>query len=551
MVAFRIAMLRAAAKSPGIWFTVFGLAFAPLQSSAVAVPDIEQWGIYETSMSGPTNGNPFVDVQLTARFSLGDTNIDVDGFYDGGGIYRVRFMPGMPGPWGYTTRSNVAELNGRTGNIIVIAPTAQNHGPVRVHNTYHFAYADGTPFRPIGTTCYNLTHMVEPTEDETLASLSASPFNKVRLCVFPKHQEGNTNELALYPFEGMPPKTWDFTRFDPEFFQHLEKRIRDLRDRGIEADVILFDPYDKGRWGFDRMPAEVDDRYVRYIVSRLAAYRNVWWSLSNEYDFNKNKTEADWDRLFQVVEAADPYAHLRSIHNGFYIYNNTKPWVTHASIQNGSAVEDNGRAELYRDVYRKPVVYDEVKYEGNIGRRWGQLSGQEMVFRFWEATVAGTYVTHGETFSSPDHISWTSEGGKLHGESPARLAFLSKVLAESPAEGIDPIDKWQDSNMGGQAGEYYLLYFGKDTPTSWPFELYKDRIKDGMKFKVDVLDTWNMTVTPVDGEFVTKKKDNYHFVDENRRAVALPGKPYIAVRIRRIAGDEKNAPASQDAAPAE
>ena len=33
--------------------------------------------------------------------------------------------------------------------------------------------------------------------------------------------------------------------------------------------------------------AAVDDRYLRYVVARLAAYRNVWWSLANEYDFRK------------------------------------------------------------------------------------------------------------------------------------------------------------------------------------------------------------------------------------------------------------------------
>ncbi len=550
MVAFRIAMLRAAPKHPRIWFAVFALALSPQRSAVATVASVERWGIYEVSLPGSTNGNPFLDVQFSAKFSLGDTNVDANGFYDDGGVYRVRFMPAEQGHWHYSTRSNAPELNGQSGEFDVTAPAAQNHGPVRVHNMYHFAYADGTPFRPIGTTSYNWAHMVDPLEEVTLASLAASPFNKIRMCVFPKHLAGNTNELALYPFEGTPPKTWDFARFDPKFFQHLEKRVGDLRDRGIEADIILFDPYDKGRWGFDRMPADVDDRYVRYIVSRLAAYRNVWWSLSNEYDFNKNKTESDWDRLFQVVEAADPYAHLRSIHNGFYIYNNTKPWVTHASIQNGAAVEDNERAMLYRDVYRKPVVFDEVKYEGNIARRWGQLSGEEMVFRFWEATVAGTYVTHGETLSNPDHISWTSEGGKLHGQSPARLAFLKQVLAESPAAGIDPVDKWQDSNMGGQLGEYYLLYFGRETPASWPFELYKDRIKDGMRFKVDVIDTWGMTITPVAGEFVTKKKDNYHFVDANGRAVPLPGKPYMAVRIRRVP-DTKAEPPPADAVPPE
>jgi len=515
-------------------------------SVTAAEATVEQWGVFEVSLTGPTNGNPFLDVQVSARFSDPNTNIDVAGFYDGDGTYRVRFMPDKQGRWSYNTRSNRAELDGKTGAFMVTAPAAGNHGPVLVTNTYHFAYADGTPLRPIGTTSYNWWHMSDDLEEQTLATLAASPFNKIRSCVFPKHVGTNANELALYPFEGTPPKSWDFSRFDPKFFQHLEKRVGDLRDRGIEADVILFDPYDKGRWGFDRMPAEVDDRYVRCIVSRLAAYRNVWWSLANEYDFNKNKTDVDWDRLFQVVQASDPYGHLRSIHNGFYIYNHTKPWVTHASIQNGSAVENAGRAELYRDVYRKPIVYDEVKYEGNIARRWGQLSAEEMVFRFWNGIVAGTYVTHGEVLTSAQQITWTGEGGRLYGQSPPRLAFLAKVLSESPF--LEPVDKWQDTNMAGQLGDYYLLYFGKQTPTSWTFELYKDHIKDGMRFKVDVINTWNMTITPVEGEFVTKKKDNYHFVDEKGRVVPLPGKPYIAARIRRVP-DSTTMPPPPDSSP--
>ena len=499
-----------------------------------AAPGAEQWGIFEISMPGPTNGNPFLDVQFSARFVRADASIEAGGFYDGDGIYRVRFMPEKQGRWRYTTHSNVPELDGRTGEFTAGPPSAKNHGPVRVRNTYHFAYTDGTPYRPMGTTSYNWWHMIDRLEDQTLATLAASPFNKIRTCVFPKHAPDKTNELALYPFEGTPPKNWDFCRFDPKFFQHLERRVGDLRNLGVEADVILFDPYDKGRWGFDRMPPEVDDRYVRYIVSRLAAYCNVWWSLANEYDFNKQKTEADWDRLFQVVQAADPYGHLRSIHNGFLIYNHTKPWVTHASIQNGSAVEDAGRAELYRDVYRKPVVYDEVKYEGNIWKRWGNLSPEEMLFRFWEGTVAGTYVTHGETLTNAQGTLWTSEGGRLYGGSPARLAFLRQVLAESPPAGIDPIYKWQETNLAGQQGEYYLLYFGKETPVAWPFELPRFKLADGMQFKAEILDTWNMTVTPVDGVFTIHKKDNYAFADADGRMITLPGRRWMALRIRRV-----------------
>jgi len=46
-----------------------------------------------------------------------------------------------------------------------------------------------------------------------------------------------------------------------------------------------------------------------------------------------------------------------------------------------------------------------------------------------------------------------------------------------------------------------------------------------------------MTVTPVEGEFVTKKKDNYHFIDAQGRSVGLPGKAGMALRLRRLGAD--------------
>ena len=494
---------------------------------------VEQWGVFEAALKGPGAGNPFLDVRFGATFSDGTHSHDVDGFYDGGGVYRVRFMPEAAGGWHYVTRSNVAALDGKTGMFTVTAATGNDHGPVRVHATYHFAYADGTPFWEIGTTSYSWCHQSDALEEATLRTLAGSPFNKIRMCVLPQNYPDS--RPVRFPFAGTPPRHWDYTRFNPEFFQHLEKRVGQLRDLGIEADLILFHPYGK-EWGFDTMDAATDDRYVRYMVARFAAYRNVWWSMANEYDFMHAKSNTDWDRLFHVVQESDPYGHLRSIHNGAVIYNNAQPWVTHASIQNGSAAEEPGRAELYRDVWRKPVVYDEVKYEGNITQRWGQLTGEEMVNRFWAGTVAGTYVGHSECLRGADGGMWLNEGVALRGESPPRLAFLRKVLEEAPADGIEPIDKWQDSNMGGQPGEYYLLYFGAATPGSWLFELPKNGVSEGMRFKVDVIDTWGMTIKPVDGEFVTRKKDNYTFVDGKERAVTLPSRPWLALRIRRVDG---------------
>jgi hypothetical protein len=142
-------------------------------------------------------------------------------------------------------------------------------------------------------------------------------------------------------------------------------------------------------------------------------------------------------------------------------------------------------------------------------------------------------VGHGETYLEPHDVLWWSKGGVLRGQSPERLAFLRKVLEDSPAAGIDPVDKWQDPRIGGQAPNYYLIYFGKEQPSTWSFSLPRDKLANGMKFKVDILDTWNMTTTPVDGFFTVQKNADYGFGDADNRTINLPGKPYIALRIRR------------------
>ena len=215
---------------------------------ATASAQTERWTIYEISLPGPSAGNPFVDVEIGARFALGHRSIDVDGFYDGQGVYKIRFMPDTPGDWTYSTHSNRAELNGKTGKFICAPARAGNHGPVRVRNTTHFSYEDGAPYIPIGTTAYAWTHQGDALEEQTLQTLRSAPFNKMRMCVFPKSYAYNANEPVYYPFENN-----DYTRFNPAFFAHLEKRVADLEALGIEADLILFHPYD--RWGYAKMGA--------------------------------------------------------------------------------------------------------------------------------------------------------------------------------------------------------------------------------------------------------------------------------------------------------
>ena len=482
---------------------------------------VEQWGIFELSLHGSDAGNPFLDVELNAEFSDGERTLTVSGFYDGDGVYKVRFMPDTPGQWRFRTLSNSDALTGKQGAFECAPAAAGNHGPVRVANTFHFAYADGAPYKQVGTTCYAWTHQGDALEEQTLATLAAAPFNKMRMCVFPKSYDYNHNEPVFYPFERTPDGAFDFTRFCPAFFRHFEERVADLLRLGIEADIILFHPYD--RWGFIDMDAESDDRYLRYIVARLAAYRNVWWAMANEWDFCKSKTMADWDRYFQVVQAADPHQHLRSIHNGFILYDHAKPWVTHQSIQ-ANAMLHLGfeHIEKWRSTNKKPVVIDECCYEGNIPHRWGNISGQEMVHRFWLGAVLGAYVGHGDTFLDPQDVLWWAKGGVLHGESAPRLAFLRDILEAGPAQGLEPlplgsvIAYW--FSCAGREHEYYLTYLGEHQPATLRFDG-----PEGETYRAEIVDTWEMAVTHVVEPVV-----HGSWLD-------LPQKPYMAVIFRRSA----------------
>ena len=478
------------------------------------ISQVEQWNIFELTLTGPSDGNPYVDVTLSAEFRFGHRVLEPDGFYDGDGVYRVRFMPDAPGEWRYVTRSNVAALDGRSGQFTCAPAGPGNHGPAYVHNRYHFAYADGTPYYPFGTTCYAWAHQGDALEEQTLETLQQAPFNKMRMCVFPKDYAYNKNEPVYYPFERNAAGESDFSRFDPAFWRHFEQRVGHLRDLGIEADLIIFHPYD--RWGYAAMAPEEDYRYLRYLVARLAAYRNVWWSMANEYDFLlATKPMEQWDRTFHIVEEKDPYRHLRSIHNGHVDmnYDHTKPWITHVCIQNW----DVKRVREWRQLYRKPIVDDECEYEGDIPWAWGNISAQELVHRFWIMAAYGGYAGHGETYLHPEDILWWSKGGVLQGESWPRIAFLRQIIEEGPPGGLEPMtDSWMWSRIaGGQNGAYRLIYFGEHQPRVWSAGLPVDT-----RYTVEIIDTWNMTITAAPGEF------------ENALAIELPGKPFIAVRIR-------------------
>src|SRR5699024_230025 len=92
-----------------------------------------------------------------------------------------------------------------TAGSFTVTPAGEgNHGPVRVAETYHFAYEDGTPYYSVGTTCYAWPHQPEDVIAKTLKELDRGYFNKLRFCVFPKHYIHNFKDPQTFPYVGTP-----------------------------------------------------------------------------------------------------------------------------------------------------------------------------------------------------------------------------------------------------------------------------------------------------------------------------------------------------------
>ncbi len=518
---------------------------------------VKQYEMAELSFCGPVPGKNEAQVDFGAVFTQENSSIKVNGFYAGEGVYKVRYFPERAGICNY----EIWGLTEDKGQIEILPHGKESRGIIRAVGT-HFEDETGKLFHPFGTTVYAMIHQDRELIQKTYQTLEKTKFNKIRICIFPKHFIYNECEPALFPFE-KDENEWETQRPCFLFWDALDEHIVRLGKMGIEVDLILFHPYDK--WGFARMLQEKNLIYLDYAIRRLAAYPNIWWSLANEYEVSGAKSLEDWHEIENFVAEHDPWKHLLSCHNIGNLYEPSRKNITHISAQTKLFT----RVDTWRKRYRKPVIIDECLYEGNLKELWGSISGRELTRRFWRTVLSGGYCTHGETFYDLEDIIWWSKGGILKGESPERIGFCKGIIESLPghihrecgtedkmlelvgksAEEIDAIARnYKNKNAVEAEGESHILrsfaslgeeaillaaedydykghiadkcflhYHNFRTPAIDEFDLPKDR-----QYRIRVIDTWEMTDT---------------VVEENasgKIVVALPGREDILVLAEQI-----------------
>jgi len=292
------------------------------QESAIEVP---RWEIHEFSVTSHTSAdNPFRDAALVGQFhSPSGKTVIINGFYDGDDTWRVRFAPTEEGAWSYELRGEGVEILQR-GTLHCTKPIG--HGFIHTHpeNPYAFAYADETPFFPMGDTCYGLfdDSPITPALRETyLKTRRSQRFNFVRMTV--GHSEARAASDADYWAWGGTPQEPDLARFNPAFFKAFDELMFQLRASGMNVELLVLNFYRRPFTDTNLWNAEHEREWLRYLIARYAAFDNIFlWTISNEYETHPDgqyrldfPDDVTWVKdTARFIKANDAYGHPVTVH---------------------------------------------------------------------------------------------------------------------------------------------------------------------------------------------------------------------------------------------
>jgi len=299
-----------------------GPATATTDELAVTVPC---WQMHEFELHGRSHvDNPFSDAALVGEFtSPSGRKITAEGFYDGGDTWRLRFTPDEQGEWRYLLRGEGVELH-QQGRLRCTSP--RGHGFIRVYpdSPYAFAYADGTPFFPMGDTCYGLysdSPITPALRTQYLKTRRSQRFNFVRMGVIhsPTHGVSDPN---YWPWGGTPGKP-DFDRFNPQFFRGLDAVLTEMQAAGMNAELIVLNYYLRPFTDVKAWTPARERQWLRYVTARYAAFPNLFlWTIANEYETHPDGRyrldvpgDPDWAKATaRFIKQHDPYRHLVTVH---------------------------------------------------------------------------------------------------------------------------------------------------------------------------------------------------------------------------------------------
>jgi len=298
---------------------------APVGAQQNPLVEVARWEVHEFSVTGRAQvSNPFRDASLVGEFtSPSAKTIVVHGFHDGDAKWRLRFAPSEEGTWSYLLRGENVEILER-GTLHCTKPLS--HGSIRTHpdNPYAFAHADGTPFFPMGDTCYGLfddSPITPALREQYLKTRRAQGFNFVRMTV--GHSEARAASDDTYWAWGGTPHKPDLARFNPAFFRAFDDLMYQLRAHGMNVELLVLNFYRRPFTDTKLWTAADERQWLRYLIARYGAFDHIFlWTIANEYETHPDGEyrldfpgDVEWARATaRFIKANDAHRHLVSVH---------------------------------------------------------------------------------------------------------------------------------------------------------------------------------------------------------------------------------------------
>lgn len=360
-----------------LWFGLF--AFAG-RSEAVLRFDtaeivLQSTAVYDGSQGTP---NPFTDVQLTAQVTApSGRKVTVDGFFDGdgaggqsGSVFKVRVFADEAGTWSWTTQSNAAGLNGRTGSFSVSGTLAGafGKGPIvqdPAHPRY-FKHQHGSPVYLVGK---YLDRAAPASIRFSHTLFSEERTDADRQALLDRHLGMGLNKINVYlanhtDYGSISTTPWlgnadanDKARFDLQRWRLYEQWVRRMRDAGIVAQLWFFAD------GFGNHADADRKRLIQYGMARLSGYANTVFTLMTEWQEGWTTTEVETHMVY--LHQHNPWDRLATVHGlpGDFSFP-TASWADYIDLQAGVSntitpqfVHDLGLKNRQKAV--KPMIQEE------------------------------------------------------------------------------------------------------------------------------------------------------------------------------------------------
>lgn len=258
----------------------------PMFDGSTAADRTAIWSRYEISCTSQTAyENPLYDLRqfYASLKSPSGRNLQINGFWDGGMEWKIRFMPDEMGTWTYQTVCSDtlnAGLHGRSGSFECTGNEREHaiyqHGRVtKGTGSYHLAHEDGTPFFWQACTAWNGGLKSTPGEWEHYLEQRASlGYNAIQL-VGTQWRGCDRNSQGEVAFTGSGRIS-----LNPGFFQHFDEKMDRVNEHGHVAGLVLLWALPFGE-GTELSPGYyLPDReailLARYMVARYGAHHVVW-----------------------------------------------------------------------------------------------------------------------------------------------------------------------------------------------------------------------------------------------------------------------------------